>query len=324
MEAQYDKKVFLDITCSLGPVILRSASLAGRALECYKKAGSIASTVRKEVARIVQPEKRIIEICEETEKMIRRMGGVPAFPTNVCVGCVAAHYTSPPGDEAVVPKDGLVKVDLGASVDGYVADTATTVDLSGKETAIVDAVEKALRAAISITRAGTKIGFIGKVISDVIVGDRFKPISNLTGHSISRYELHSGFSVPNVPMRSQHAMSEGEVYAIEPFATRADGKGFVKEAGSVFIYSCKGEAQASSLGAASETALLNQLKRSYNRLPFAIRWLTHGIDLRQFGKLLKEGLVISYPVLVEAGKRLVAQSEHTLLVGKHDCEVLTV
>nr|MDO8133812.1 type II methionyl aminopeptidase [Candidatus Njordarchaeum guaymaensis] len=303
---------------------MRVISLTGRELECYRKAGRIASTIREKVGRLVQPGARIIRICEEAESMIRKSGGSPAFPLNVSVNELAAHYTSPPGDETVLPERGLVKIDLGVSVDGYVADTATTVDLSRKETMMADTTEKALMAAISAIKAGIRVSDVGKVISSVITRAGLKPISNLTGHSLARYELHSGISVPNVPVQLQHVMSEGEVYAIEPFATKADGKGFVKETKNAFIYSCKGETPTSSTSDAPETDLLNVLKRSFNRLPFAVRWLTHQTDLKQFGKLLKKGLVIAYPVLIEAGKRLVSQSEHTLIVRKHDCEVLTI
>jgi methionyl aminopeptidase len=188
---------------------------------------------------------------------------------------------------------------------------------------MVQTTEKALLAAISTIKAGINVGDVGKVISSVITRAGFKPISNLTGHSMARYALHSGTSVPNIPMQVHHVMSEGEVYAIEPFATKASGKGFVKEAKSAFIYSCHGEAPLTGRSDAPETALLNELKTRFNTLPFAIRWLDDGIDLRKLGKLVKKGLVLAYPVLVEAGKKLVAQSEHTLIVRKHDCKVLT-
>jgi methionyl aminopeptidase len=303
---------------------LTGMSLASRELECYRMAGKIASMVRRRIEESVHPGERIIRICEEAESMIRRNGGSPAFPLNVSVNQVAAHYTSFPGDETVLPEGGLVKIDLGVSVDGYIVDTATTIDLSRKETLMVEATEKALAVAISKIKAGVGISEIGKAISDVITHVGLKPISNLTGHGLKRYELHSGISVPNVPLRWQHVMSDGEVYAIEPFATKADGKGYVKETKSVFIYSCRGGANPKNNDNSEESNLLNELKKSFHTLPFSIRWLTHEISLKQLGKLVKRGSLIAYPVLVEAGNKLVAQSEHTLIVRKHDCEVLTL
>jgi len=251
-------------------VKFRSISLTSRESECYKKAGRIASTVRKKVERLVQPGERIISICDEAEGMIRKSGGSSAFPLNVSVNDLAAHYTSPPGDETVLPEEGLVKIDLGVSVDGYIMDTATTVDLSHKESMMVETTEKALMAAISIIKAGIGLSEIGKVVNNAITRAGLKPISNLSGHSMARNALHSGISVPNVPVHAQHIMSEGEVYAIEPFATKADGKRFVKETKSVFIYSCKGGTPAPRTSDVSERELLNELEKSFDRLPFAI------------------------------------------------------
>jgi methionyl aminopeptidase len=293
-------------------------------LDAYRRAGRIASAVRKEVQQLVQPRRRVKEICEETEKMIRRMGAFPAFPTNVSVNHIAAHYTSSPEDETVIPDDALVKVDLGASIDGYLSDTAVTVDLSGKEIAMVDAAEEALRAAISIIRTGIDISQVGKTISSTIADAGFKPISNLTGHSLARYELHSGTSVPNIPTGSGHVMREGQIFAIEPFVTKQNGKGYVKDTDNVFIFSCNQIRSHVNPSDDPSEKLLIELERRFRRLPFALRWLDQSPDLKQFKRLVRSGSIISYPVLVEGGKKIVAQSEHTVLVKKHGCEVLTI
>ncbi len=292
-------------------------------LYAYRKAGKIASLVRTKVAQLTRPGVPIIKICEETENMIRKMGGFPAFPTNVSVDYVTAHYTSPPNDETTIPEDGLVKVDLGASISGYLSDTAVTVDLSGKEIAMVDTAEKALRAAMSIIKAGINVGQVGKAISDTIVSAGFKPISNLGGHSLARYELHSGTSIPNVLTHSGQVMREGGVYAVEPFVTKADGKGYVKDTDSAYIFSCTDSMPPASPKDNPEAELLTVLKKRFGILPFCLRWLGSDFNLKQFKRLIRSGSVISYPVLVEAGKRIVAQAEHTVLVKKYGCDVLT-
>lgn len=297
--------------------------LSSKELEAYRNAGRIASLVRRSIAELVKPGEKISRVCVQSENMIRRKDAVPAFPTNVSVNDVTAHYTSPPGDETVFPENGLVKVDLGASVDGYLSDTAITVDLSGRETAMVGAADKALKAAISAIKAGVSVGAVGGAISRVILGAGLKPISNLTGHSLARNELHSGTSVPNIPMQLGHVMREGEVYAIEPFVTKKEGKGFVKESKNTYIFSCN--ADASDLGASDspEKAVFGEFKKKFGNLPFALRWIDHNIDEKPFKKLLKEGFLVGYPVLVEAGGKIVAQAEHTVLVKKYGCEVLT-
>ncbi len=303
---------------------MREALSLKEELETYRRAGRIASAVRKEVPRLVQPKKRIKEICEGTEKMIIKMGGIPAFPTNVSIDHVAAHYTSPPNDESLVPDDGLVKVDLGASINGYLSDTAVTIDLSGRETALVAAAEAALKGAISVIKAGIDISQVGKMISSSIADAGFKPISNLTGHSLARYELHSGTSLPNVPTGSGRVMKEGDIFAIEPFVTKRNGKGYVKDTDSIFIFSCAEPRSQSNPGDDPDRKLLFELRRRFGGLPFALRWLGENPDVKQFRKLVRSGSIISYPVLVEGGKKIVAQAEHTVLVKKYGCEVLTI
>lgn len=302
---------------------MRGTASSEKELESYRKAGKIASLVRKSIVRLVMPGETILRICEESEAMIRRSGAVPAFPTNVSVNHITAHYTSPPGDESVLPNAGLVKIDLGASVGGYLSDTAVTVDLDGKETMMVDAAQTALEAAVSIIKSGTSITSIGEIISRVIVDAGLKPISNLTGHSLARNNLHSGISVLNVPMQSEYVMREGQVYAIEPFVTKKEGKGFVKDTADIYIYSCIGEVSQLGDGGVPTRVLFSELKRKFGSLPFALRWIDHDIDRGQLKRLLKEGLLTQYPVLVEASKKIVAQSEHTVLVRKYNCEVLT-
>jgi methionyl aminopeptidase len=303
---------------------LRDVNQARKELDAYRKAGKIASLVRMKVAQLTRPGVPIIKICDETENMIRSMGGVPAFPTNVSVNHVTAHYTSPPDDQTSIPEDGLVKVDLGASIDGYLSDTAVTVDLSGKEIAMVDTAEKALRAAISIIKAGINVDQVGRIISRTISDAGLKPISNLTGHSLGRYELHSGTSVPNIPTRSGQEMKEGEIYAIEPFVTKANGKGYVMETDSAHIFRCNESMPPVNSKDTHEADLFSVLKKRFGKLPFALRWLSSDFDQKQFKRLIKTGSLISYPVLVEAGRKIVAQAELTVLVKKYGCEVLTI
>ena len=96
----------------------------------YFKAGSIASEIRAEIRRMVHVGSRLLDICSGVEDMIRDRGGEPAFPCNVCVNSVAAHYTSMKDDTSVVEDGDLVKVDFGVHVNGYLVDTAMTISFN--------------------------------------------------------------------------------------------------------------------------------------------------------------------------------------------------
>jgi methionyl aminopeptidase len=101
-------------------------------LEKFRQSGKILRETREEMRTQVHENMLVVDVCEKVEDLIRVKGGKPAFPCNVSINEVAAHYTSPPGDTLRIPEGSTVKVDLGVQVDGYVTDTAFTVSFSSE------------------------------------------------------------------------------------------------------------------------------------------------------------------------------------------------
>lgn len=293
-------------------------------LDKYMKAGEIAAKVRAEMRRITREGMPIIELCERAEDMIRRMGGKPAFPCNVSVNEVAAHYTSPPGDESRIPEGSLVKVDIGVHIDGYIVDTATTVCFNDDYRDLVQAAEEALRVAIKVIRSGLPISKFGSTVQKVINRYGFKPISNLTGHQISRYVLHAGKTLPNISHISLAKVRLGEVYAIEPFVTLPDAAGKVKSGSEAYIFRFVKRKSVKHGGA---KRLLRFIENNFRTLPFAERWLKEYAPrekyLPAFSELLSSKAIFAYPVFIEASGKMVAQAEHTVLVDKDGAIQLT-
>src|SRR5256885_16675710 len=191
------------------------------ALNSFRKSGQIIAKLRKEVPDIVKPGKHALRICVEIESRIRELGGKPAFPVNIGINEIAAHYTSPPGDTLTIPSGSMVKIDFGVHVNGYVTDTAVTVFYDPKFEPMVKAADDALQNAIKAFRGGVKLSDIGRVIQTTLGRYGFLPISNLTGHSIERYSIHAGKSVPNVPVLAAGKAKEGETLGLECFASLA-------------------------------------------------------------------------------------------------------
>lgn len=266
----------------------------------------------------------IIEVCEKAEALIREKGGKPAFPCNVSINEVAAHYTSPLGDKSIILPNSLVKVDIGVHVDGYVTDTAFTACFNPEYKSIVDTAEQALKAAIDNIRAEVHTGKIGGVIETNIRNRGFKPISNLTGHSVGRYLIHAGTSIPNVSQISLTRFKEGEVFAIEPFVTLPEAGGTVEDKPQKTIFRLVKAKSAKSVHAKQ---LLKFIEENFVTLPFAERWLKDALPMDQchdaFRELLATKAVIGYPVFVEVTMKPVAQAEHTVLIKKDGCTVLT-
>ena len=89
----------------------------------------------------------------------------------------------------------MVKIDLGAQINGYIADTAVTVCYDPQYDGLVQAAEESLNAAMAMIKTGTKASDIGRKIETTIKQLGFKPIANLSGHSLEQYTIHAGKSI---------------------------------------------------------------------------------------------------------------------------------
>ncbi|NHI83166.1 MAG: type II methionyl aminopeptidase [Candidatus Thorarchaeota archaeon] len=286
------------------------------------KAGEIAARVLKETRKMVEPNTKIIRLCVHAEKRIVEYGGKPAFPFNVCINNIAAHRTSPRNDSEIIPEFGLVKLDVGVHVNGYIADTGLTVDIDGSLEGFPAATDDALQEAFALFKPGMSLSKVGKQIERTIGAYGLRPVKDLSGHSIARFKLHAGKKVPNIGMRNLPTIEAGEYYAIEPYAT--SGSGRVVETDHIFIFANRGKAEP--LEGTTEKLRL-YLREKYGSLPFAIRWVKSSsakVNLvDEFRELLKNRAIRPIPMLVEKSTRPVSMSEHTIFVSKDGPVILT-
>jgi methionyl aminopeptidase len=294
-------------------------------LQCYQKAGHIASQVR-EIARTTDHVGRtLLEICDSLENKITMLGGIPAFPINVSLNDIAAHYTAEPNDEIEVKEGDVVKIDIGVQIDGYIADTAVTVSYDAKYEPLVKASEFALAEAVKLATADTRVSDIGKVIENTIVKFGFRPIQNLSGHSLDQYIIHSGKSIPNVrTIGSSYSLVENQAYAIEPFVTTKTGQGIVYEGKTRNIFAIRSRKPSKDKKANS---VLETIWNTYRSLPFAARWLVGSFEVMEvihsINILVAKKNIHAYPTLVEAQGQIVAQSEHTIIPKGDYVDVIT-
>ncbi len=290
-------------------------------LEAYRKAGKLLAEVREQARPLVKPGTTLLEIAEVVEESIAQRGGKPAFPCNVSVNEVAAHYSPPVNDDASIKEGDMVKVDLGVHLDGYIADTAFTV-ATGEKQELVQTVERALEAAIAAIKPGIDVGEIGRIVEETATTAGFKPIKNLTGHSLAQWNLHAGITVPNVKEETGQKLKVGDVVALEPFVT--DGAGYVEDQRKIYIFRYLRDRPV-RLRMAKQ--LLLEVKRVYDGLPFAERWLAKRMSKLRLELTLRElvgvGALWPYHVLAERAGGKVAQAEHTVIVTEQGCEVTT-
>lgn len=282
-------------------------------LKKYLEAGRVAAEALEFGRGLVKPGARILDIAEQIEAKIVKLGGQPAFPVNISFNDAAAHYTPTPNDKIVLD-DQLVKLDVGVHIDGFVGgDTATTIDLSGKYTDLVKASREALNAALKVVQIGTKLGDIGKEIEQAIESHGFRPVRNLSGHGIGEWTVHQEPSIPNIDTEDETELEEGMTIAIEPFASA--GAGFVHDKGNPFIYSITGSKPVRNIVTRQVMKKINE----YNGLPFATRWLAKEFPLFKVNVALRDlnqlDILRSYAPLVDKDKGMVSQAEHSIYVG---------
>lgn len=320
------------------------------------EAGRIASRVRKGAVKKVHAGMRVFDLVEWVESEIRSAGAGLAFPCNVSINDIASHYTSSVVDDTLLCEGDLVKIDLGSHVNGFVSDSAVSVvvegnnvdcvdvdgnplfmpgrldegnpvvggDVLAERELLVESTEAALENALSILCDGVSVGDIGRVVEDTISSYGFKSVVNLSGHSIGRFKLHGGVSIPNCRVDDSVCLSEGDCVAIEPYATC--GIGHVVD---VPLYNIFSYLRNRPFRSAESSLLLRRVREDFTYFPFASRHLFDGsMGLDEFNvafkPLVSSRAVFPYPVCREQSGCVVAQSEHTVIVEKDSCFVTTL
>ncbi|MBQ6219778.1 MAG: type II methionyl aminopeptidase [Methanosphaera sp.] len=324
-------------------------------LESYREAGKIASKIRKQAAKKITAGMKVIDLIDFIEGEIFKTGAGLSFPCNISINEIAAHYTSPLSDDTIFFNGDIVKIDLGAEVDGYISDTAVTVVVEGDNIDPVDedgnplkmpgrldngkpevsqedielrheiqeASAEALENVSCILKDGVTLNDIGKVVQDTIGGKGFTPIINLAGHSLEQNNLHAGLSIPNYPDGSTHQLHEGDHVAIEPFAS--NGSGITNEVPQQYIYSFINNRPLRNPQA---KMLLKSISKHNRYFPFAQRHIKTSMDERQINRALRplmmSGAVYGHDVLKDSAGGMVAQTEHTFIIEKEGCEITTL
>ena len=291
-------------------------------LEKWKEAGKLAHDALHFGKDLIRENQSMLDVTEKIEKYVSDNGGELAFPTNLAINNVGAHWTPSSKTTENFKIGDLVKLDVGVHIDGYIGDNALTVEIgTNKYAKMIETSREALNAAIEVAGPGVNVGMIGYAVQTTIENRGYKPIANLTGHGIKRYNLHSGISIPNVKENGGSILKAGDIIAIEPFVT--DGAGRVGGKRNSNIYHVR---QIRNIRDEKAANMIDEIQHRYKGLPFAERWL-HQIQevdaTRSLTKLMRAGIISYYPVLDELGSGMVAQSEHTVLITNSGSEVLT-
>ncbi len=280
-------------------------------MDDWIKAGKIAAQARDYGSKLIVPGAMVREVLDQVEKRIAELGGAPAFPAQISINEVAAHFCPGPEDDTRIKEGDLVKLDLGVHINGAIGDTAVSIDL-GDHRDLVKASQNALAAAIKTIRPGVTLAEIGKAIQDEITALNFSPVKNLSGHGLDRFNIHCAPTIPNVDTGDPTQLTEGQTIAIEPFST--DGMGMIYESSNPTVFSQIAKRPSRNPFTRKALAIISK----YNGLPFTTRWLAREIGIPQTNYALRDmqqlGMIEAFPPLPERNGGMVAQSEHSLIV----------
>jgi len=280
----------------------------------YIKAGRIAAIARDYGKSLIKVGAGLLEVTEKIEEKIIALGGEFAFPPQISLNDIAAHYCAAPNDKTVFKEGDVIKLDIGVHINGFIGDTALTVVLSTDEklNLLAEASKEALKSALRIIRPGVTLSELGRTIHAEITKRGFAPIRNLSGHGLGKFIIHDKPSIPNFDTGSKEELVEDQVIAIEPFAST--GAGIIYESSNPTLFSVK---ERKPVRSPMTRAVLKDLE-AYNGLPFTLRWIVkkHGLGKASFAlrELKNMGVLREYPPLPDRAHGIVSQAEHTVIV----------
>ena len=195
-----------------------------RELDLMRQAGQVVAETPSKLIASVGPGMRTRELDAIARQEIKRLGAKPAFlgylgfPATICVSINEQIVHGIPG-ERVLQEGDLVKLDAGAIIDGFYADSAVTVGV-GKITKeaqrLVDTTRVALEKGMQMARGGTRIGNIGSAVEEYSELRGYGVVREYVGHGIGR-ALHEEPQIPNYGKNGKgFLLHSGMTIAIEP------------------------------------------------------------------------------------------------------------
>jgi len=294
----------------------------------YIKAGKAVIAAKKLAREIVKPGAFFLEVANKIEAEIYNSDCELAFPINMSLNEVAAHYSPIIDDGTLIPEKGLLKIDCGSHYNGYIADMAFTINLDEDPTLqnYIDAADEGLEAAIELFKPGTKLYELGEVIAQKIISHGLRPITNLGGHELKQYNLHAGPFIPNYkePLHSE-VLKPGDAYACEPFATSGVGKVVNGKHSYIYRFAKKIKKNLPY----EQQGYMNKIEKNTMKLPFSPRLLENKNLIpknkiqRTIDAFVRKKILNHYPILIERTGEFVAQQEHTIIIDLDGNTIVT-
>jgi methionyl aminopeptidase len=212
---------------------------SAREIEKIAAAGALVAETIAHVGSLLAPGLTTAELDDAAGEFVRARGGVPTsegykgYPRAICISPNDVVVHGIPGPYVVGDGD-LVTIDVGVTLEGYIADSAYTFgvgEIGDDAQRLLEVAQDALEAGIEHARVGNRVGDISRAVQEVVESGGFAVVRSLVGHGVGRY-YHEDPHIPNFgePGRGPR-LSEGMTIAIEPMITAGSPEVVVAEDG---------------------------------------------------------------------------------------------
>lgn len=193
-------------------------------MEMMRRAGQVVGATLSVLREAVRPGMKTREMDTVAFQEITRLGGTPAFkgyrgfPATICASVNEEIVHGIPGDRVILEGD-LLKMDVGAVVDGFIGDAAITVgvgNISDEAKDLIEVTRQSLEEGIKAARDGARVGDIGAAVQGFAEAKGYSVVREYVGHGIGRF-LHEEPQIPNYGSPGKGPLlRQGMTLAIEP------------------------------------------------------------------------------------------------------------
>jgi curved DNA binding protein len=304
----------------------------------YKTAGEIVNKVLRSLIDSIRVGSSVKQLCEKGDKFIvtecdkkyqeeKDMKKGIAFPTCLSVNNCICHFSPSKNDPDYVLKDGdVVKIDLGAHIDGFIAVAANTVvvgakadnKVKGRKADVILAAYHSSQAALRLLKNGKGNYEITEAIQKIAETYKCKPIEGMLSHQLKQFKIDGEKTIiqnPTVAQKKEHekcVFENYEVYALDVLISSGDGVG--KELDTrVSIYKKTDENYLLKLKASK--AFYAEVKKKYGNMPFNLRNFEEEAKAKMgVVECVAHKLIEPFQVLYEKHNEFVAQFKSTILL----------
>lgn len=313
----------------------------------YKTAGATVNKTLQSLINACKVGASVKALCQKGDQQLETETGKKyknepdmkkgiAFPTCLSVNNCICHFSPSRNDPDYQLKAGdVVKIDLGAHIDGFIAVAAHSLVVgakpdkkgTGRAADVVLAAYHASQAALRLLKDGTSNYAVTEAVQKIASEYKCKPIEGMLSHQLKQFKIDGEKTIiqnPTIAQKKEHEKCEFEkyeVYAMDVLVSTGEGLG--KELDTkVSIYKKTEENYLLKLKASR--AFYAEVKKKYGPMPFNLRNFEEEAKAKMgVHECVTHKLVEPFQVLYEKHNEIVAQFKNTVLILPNGLTVVT-